>query len=42
MISTRRYKNNIGYQYSVERPHPIYTTELYRPNKNYYYLSLSF
>ena len=36
MLISRQFKNNLGYQVDVERPHPIWKWDLERYNKNYY------
>lgn len=36
MLSTRTYRNNLGYQVDIDRKHPILLQELNRYNRNYY------
>ncbi len=36
MLVSRTYRNNLGYQVDVDRPHPIWSWELQRYNRNYY------
>jgi len=36
MLVSRTYRNNLGYQIDVDRPHPIFAWELQRFNRNYY------
>jgi len=37
MLISREYRNNLGYQIDVDRPHPIFAWEIDRFNKNHYY-----
>ena len=37
MLNTRQYKNNLGFQIQVDRPHPIFAWDLDRFNKNTYH-----
>ncbi len=37
MLVSRSYRNNLGYQIDIDRPHPIWKWELERYNKNHYH-----